>query len=117
MKKIISYLVVVLFLFSLVPPVADAASKVTITAKLSKSTLKYNSSSKVSYSVKKNGKIIKNPKVSFSSSNKKIVTVTNKGIVKSKNVGKAYVYVKAYGKKVKLPITVSRKVGMLKSRI
>lgn len=114
MKKIISYLVVVLFLFSLVPPVADAASKFTINAKLSKSTLMYKGSAKVSYSVRKNGKIVKNPKVSFSLSNKKIVTVTNKGIVKSKNVGKAYIYVKAYGKKVKLPVTVSRKVWHVK---
>ncbi|ETT84113.1 hypothetical protein MKZ08_08790 [Viridibacillus sp. FSL R5-0477] len=116
MKKIIRYLVLVVLLFSLVTPVADAASKITLSAKLSKSTLKYNGSAKVNYSVKKNGKIVKKPKVSFSSSNKKIVTVSSKGVVKSKNVGKAYVYVKAYGKKVKLPVTVSRKVWSVEGK-
>ena len=45
-------------------------------------------------------------KITYSSSNKKIVTVNAKGVVKGKKKGKAIIYVKANGKTVQIKVQV-----------
>ena len=47
-----------------------------------------------------------NSKVTYKTSNKKVATVTNKGVVKGVKKGKAVITVKANGKTVKVKITV-----------
>lgn len=74
-----------------------------ITAKYNKKTMQKGKKLKLSYTLTKGSY----GKVTFDSSNKKIVTVDSKGIVTAKKKGKAKVRIKAYnGKKAIITITV-----------
>ena len=47
-------------------------------------------------------------KITFTSSNKKVVTVTSKGVIKAKKPGKAKITVKSGKKKVTVTVTVTK---------
>lgn len=82
------------------------------TPKVVKFTAKSLTVSKTSLTIKKGKKktltttTMPSVKAVFSSSNKKIVTVTSKGVVKGIKKGKATISVKANGKTVKVKVTV-----------
>lgn len=76
--------------------------KPTLKLKKSKATIKINKSVKIKATAKPAKKI------TYKSGNKKIATVSKKGVVKAKSVGKTKITVKANGVKKKFTVTVKK---------
>lgn len=77
---------------------------------LKKKTIKIGKEEKVSFPLKnKTGK-----KIKYTAKNKKIVTVSSKGIIKGKNVGETKVYATVSGKTLSLTVKVKKKPVSIK---
>lgn len=92
-----------------------------LTARIIVTNPKFTSSSAIMY--KKQSKTVKlkglnstYSKVVFSSSNKKVATVSQKGVVKAKKSGRVRIYATADGKKIYVLVEVSSKAGYKASK-
>jgi len=92
-----------------------------LTAHIIVTNPKFSSSSEIMY--KKQSKTVKlkglnstYSTVVFSSSNKKIATVSNKGVVKAKKSGRVRIYAQVDGKKIYVLVEVSSKAGYKASK-
>ncbi|MBD9055729.1 MAG: leucine-rich repeat domain-containing protein [Eubacterium ventriosum] len=102
MKRIVAVMLSIMMVFTLVPlSSVNAAYK----AKLNKKSVTIYVGKTVQLKVNNNKK-----KVKWSTSNKKIATVTNKGKVKGKKAGKATITAKVGKKKYKCKVTVKKKM-------
>lgn len=101
MKKVVSLVLVLMLIITLMPVNANAAVKLNVTEKTiavgESVTLKVTGTAQ---------------KVTWKSSNKKVVTVTKKGKVTGKKEGKATISAKVGKKTLKCKITVQGKEGM-----
>ena len=96
-RKLFAWVLVISLLSVIWAPVdSSAASKV----KLSKTKVTLRVGEKTTLKVKNTKK-----KVKWSSSKKKVVTVTQKGVVKAKKAGTAKIYARVAGKKLKRKTT------------
>ena len=118
-------LVALFFTFIVVPDTVYAAAKkaktkysISVSNINSETVIKKGSKIKIAYKAirKKNGKS-KNTKVKFKSSNKKVATVSKKGVIKAKKNGTTYITVyckKKPSKKKKIKIRVGTPVSSIK---
>lgn len=104
-KQMISVVLVLALVLILVPTSASAAKKV----KLNKTKVTLKVGKTVTLKLKNNKK-----KVKWTSSNKKVATVTSKGKVKAKKAGKATITAKVGKKKYKCKVTVQAKKSTTK---
>lgn len=110
-KRLFSFLLALVMIFSLFPSTSYAASKDKVTPRYSNISIEVGAKSTLTVKKAKNVKI---KKISYSSTNKKVVTVTSKGSIKGKKVGKAtikakvtyYYKNKTYNKTVKTKVSV-----------
>lgn len=86
-------------------PSLTSTQTVTKTLKVAKTSLSVKVGKKVTIKATAKPKA----KITYKSSNKKIATVTSKGVVTGKKVGKAVITVKGNGKTVKVKVTVKGK--------
>lgn len=84
--------------------IATVPSTVKKTLKVSKTSLNVKVGKKVTIKATTTPKA----KISYTSSNKKVATVSSKGVVTGKKAGKATITVKANGKTVKVKVTVKK---------
>ena len=120
MKKKISRMLALLLAFVMVATMIPSKTYVSAAKKKKVKSIKIN---KKEYVLKKGGKVTlkatispaklrKKVKVQWKSSNKKVATVSNKGVVKAvANKGKAIITAKAGGKKATCKITVGTVVS------
>ena len=101
-KKVIAFLLVVVLTITLIPTLqASAASKM----KLNKTKVTMYVGKTIKLKVKNK----QNKKVKWSSTNKKVAKVTQKGKVTAKKKGKATIIAKVGNKKLKCKIVVKKK--------
>ena len=107
-KRAITLLLAVLMIFGTAVPVAEVMQPVTVSAastvKLNKTKLTLKKGQ--TYQLKLNKK---NAKITWSSSNKKIVSVSKKGKLTAKKAGKATITAKVGKKKYTCKVTVKNK--------
>ena len=95
--------------------VAEAASKKTHLNKTKKSV--YIGKKYTLKLIDKNGKTISNSKIKWSRSNKKVASVSEKGVVTGKKAGKIKITATYNGKKYTAVITVKSAVSLSKSKV
>lgn len=95
--------------------VAEAASKKTHLNKTKKSV--YIGKKYTLKLIDKNGKTISNSKIKWSRSNKKVASVSKKGVVTGKKAGKIKITATYNGKKYTAVITVKSAVSLSKSKV
>lgn len=110
MKKLVAAAVIAAMgVTSLVPaPQAQAAKVKKLTVKTKKVTLYKGAAAGYGSTQLKVTVQPKKAKVTYKTSNKKVATVTKKGLVKAKKAGKAKITVKAGTKKVVVKVTVKK---------
>ena len=114
-KRMLIYITLTLtLLFSSVSVYAAKKMTVTITKSVTVKKKTLNIGAKRQLVVKKGKKVIKAAKLKFKTSNKKVVEVSKKGLLKAKKVGKATVTITYKKKRVKLNIKVIRPVKAVK---
>lgn len=101
-KKILAIMLTLVLSISMIPTINVSAAK---KVKLNKTKVTIYVGKTVTLKLKNNKK-----KIKWSSSNKKVATVTSKGKVKGKKVGKATITAKVGKKKYKCKVTVKKKV-------
>lgn len=101
-KKVLAIILTLILSISMIPTINVSAAK---KVKLNKTKATIYVGKTVTLKLKNNKK-----KVKWSSSNKKVATVSSKGKVKGKKVGKATITAKVGKKKYKCKITVKKKV-------
>ncbi len=107
-RRISLVLLFTLILSALVPMSAHAAKKLSVSVNgkaVKKITV--NKGEKISLKVTYGKKTLKAKKPTYKSSNKRIVLVSKKGVIKGRNAGKATVTVRYKGKKRSLKIVVT----------
>ncbi len=105
MKKIISFLLIVLMCFTIVSPTASAAGKIHLAKTKIVITLGGNYSQKL---YDKNDKAISSSKITWKSSDSDVAKVDSKGKIKMVGEGKATVSAKYSGKTYKCTVTVKK---------
>lgn len=113
-KRVITLLLAALMVFGTAVPVAEVMQPVTVSAastvKLNKTKLTLKKGQ--TYQLKLNKK---NAKITWSSSNKKIVSVSKKGKLTAKKAGKATITAKVGKKKYTCKVTVKNKTTTVQS--
>lgn len=121
-KRLLAFLLSLFLVFSIIPGnlmQVDAAKKKTVkvkTVKLNKKSVTLVVGEKITLKANLSPKKTTQKKLVWSTSNKKIATVTSKGVVKAKKKGKATITVKVKGtsKKATCKVTVKAPVKVKK---
>ena len=108
MKNIKSAVLLIFVVLLLAVPVH--AKTLTVNLKKNRVASTVIVGSKITLKLKYGNKTVKASKVKLSSSKKKVATISKKGIITAKKVGKTTITVKYKGKKTKLALTVVKPV-------
>ena len=120
-KKLITLMIAMMLAFTMVTPATAQAATQKYTISVKKKTVKKKKTIKVGTKMKltvKNGKKKLNPKkVKFKSSNKKVATVSKKGVIAAKKAGKTTITIKYKKKSAKITLTIKKTTKKAKKTI
>ena len=113
-KKLVTLILLLMLAFTMVTPATTQAATQKYTISVKKKTVKKKKTVSVKSTtrlrVKDGKKTVKPTKVKFKSSNKKVATISRKGVIKAKKVGKTTISIRYKNKTAKIKLFVIKPV-------